>query len=80
MFYEVRRWVLDVDHAGHDHTGGRFHVLNVVDGDGVVIESASGHRHALHYAETMVVPAAVGAYAIRPEGSGRVQVVKAMVR
>jgi hypothetical protein len=79
VFYEVRRWVLDAGGAGHDHTGGRFHVLNVVDGDGVVIETASGDQHALHYAETMVVPAAVGAYVLHPLGA-RVQVVKALVR
>jgi hypothetical protein len=43
---------------------------------GVALETAAGHVHPLAYAETLVVPAAVGAYRIA--GSGRV--VKAFVK
>ncbi|MFJ1709148.1 hypothetical protein [Kitasatospora sp. NPDC088346] len=80
MFYEVRRFVLDSDRAATDDTAGRFHMLNVVDGDGVVLETSGGHRCTLAFAETLTVPAEVGAYTLRRAGTGRTQVVKAVVR
>jgi hypothetical protein len=43
-------------------------VLNLVEGDEAVVESPSGafEPFVVHYAETFIVPAAVGAYTIRP--------------
>jgi hypothetical protein len=43
-------------------------VLNLVEGDEVVVESPSGafEPFVVHYAETFIVPAAVGPYTIRP--------------
>ncbi|TGA91385.1 hypothetical protein E2651_37930 [Streptomyces sp. MZ04] len=79
MFYEVRRHTLDAGAAVDDHTRGRFHVLNVVAGDGIVVETEAGDRHALAYAETLTVPAAVGAYRLVARG-GPAKVVKALVR
>ena len=40
----------------------------------------SGYRHPLAYAETLLVPAAVGRYTLHPHGPDRVRVVKALVR
>jgi len=80
LFFDVRRIVIDGDGAAPDSTGDRFHILNVVDGDGVVIEAATGRSHSLAYAETIVVPAATGAYALRRIGSGQTRVVKSLVR
>ncbi|MFD9903692.1 class I mannose-6-phosphate isomerase [Streptomyces sp. NPDC059063] len=79
MFYEVRRYVLDAGAVAADDTDGRFHVLNVVEGEGVEVRTAAGDRHPLSYAETLTVPAAVGAYRIVARG-GPVKVVKALVR
>ena len=62
-----------------DATDGRFHVLNVVEGEGVLLEPAGGPAHSLVYAETLVVPAAVGRYTLRPLGRGGARVVKALV-
>lgn len=80
MFFEVRRIVVDGDAPAPDDTGGRFHVLNVVDGQGVLVETESGHRHTLAYAETLVVPAAVGPYTSRRAGDRAARLVKALVR
>ena len=63
-----------------DDTSGRFHVLNVVDGTGVVLETEAGDRHDLAYAETLVIPAVVGGYEIRTMDGEPVKVVKALVR
>lgn len=79
MFFEVRRVVLRPDARSADRTGDRFHVLNVVEGAGVVVGTAKA-THELSFAETLVVPAAVGCYWLSPLGPGPVRVVKAMVR
>jgi mannose-6-phosphate isomerase class I len=80
MFFEVRRLVLDTASEAPQETAGRFHVLNVVDGAGVTVETAAGYRHPLAYAETLLVPAAVGAYTVHRQGEEPVRVVKALVR
>jgi len=72
FFYSVHR--LELDGLAHDDTRGRFHVLNLVEGEEVRIHTG-GDDHPLAYGETIVVPAAVGPYAI--EGSGKL--VKAFV-
>lgn len=70
--------------APHD-TGGSVNVLNLVEGDEIVVESPTGAfpPYVVHYAETFIVPAAVGAYTVRPHGpsAGRqCATVKAFVR
>jgi len=82
-FIEVRRhWFTEA--ADHD-TDGTVNVLNLVEGDEVRVVSPSGtfEPFVVHYAETFIVPAAVGAYRIeRTERSesGRFATVKAYVR
>ncbi|WP_069883947.1 class I mannose-6-phosphate isomerase [Streptomyces luteocolor] len=80
MFYEVRRHTLETDAVADDDTEGRFHVLNVVAGEGVMLTTGAGERHLLSYAETLTVPAAVGPYRLAAIGEGPVRVVKALVR
>ncbi|MFF4244869.1 class I mannose-6-phosphate isomerase [Streptomyces sp. NPDC001822] len=79
MFYAVHRFVLDGTEAAHDDTEGRFHILNVAAGDGVVVETADGRRHDLAFAETLTVPASVGGYRLHPVGPHPVQVIKSLV-
>jgi hypothetical protein len=52
------------------HTGGGVNVLNLVQGEEAVVESPDGafEPFVVHYAETFIVPAAVGPYTIRPHG------------
>jgi hypothetical protein len=52
------------------HTRGGVNVLNLVEGQEAVVESPSGafDPFVVHYAETFIVPAAVGPYTIRPHG------------
>ncbi len=68
----------------HD-TGGSVNVLNLVEGEQAVVESPTGAfaPYVVHYAETFIVPAAVGAYTVRPHGPAAGQqcaTVKAFVR
>jgi mannose-6-phosphate isomerase len=82
-FIEVRRhWFTDV--VEH-HTNGTVNVLNLVEGSEAVVESPDGSfaPFVVTYAETFIVPAAVGAYTIRPHGDSAGQqlaTVKASVR
>src|SRR5690606_7044037 len=50
------------------HTGGGVNVLHLVEGAEAVVESPTGafEPFVVHYAETFIVPAAVGEYTIRP--------------
>ena len=67
-FIETRRhWFTGT--VAH-HTGGGVNVLNLVEGREAVVESPTGafKSFVVHYAETFIVPAAVGAYTIRPHG------------
>jgi mannose-6-phosphate isomerase class I len=78
LFFAVHR--LDFAEEVVDETAGRFHVLNLVAGDEVTIETAQGDEHRLAYAETIVVPAAVGSYRLRRVRGPACKVVKAFVR
>ncbi|GAA2056661.1 class I mannose-6-phosphate isomerase [Catenulispora yoronensis] len=80
MFFEVRRIEVGAEAVVEDSAAERFHILNVVEGDGVVVETDAGHRHELAYAETLTIPAAAGGYAVRALGAGGARYVKALVR
>ena len=60
-------------------------MLNLVEGEEAIVESptAAFEPFTVHYAETFIVPAAVGAYTIRPFGRSEGKscaTVKAFVR
>ena len=65
-FIETRRhWFTEP--VEHD-TQGNLNVLNLVEGEQVVVESPTNafEPFVVHYAETFIVPAAVGKYRISP--------------
>jgi mannose-6-phosphate isomerase class I len=82
-FIETRRhWF--TSKVPHDTSDG-VNVLNLVQGDEAIIESPSAafDPFILHYAETVIVPAAVGQFTIRPHGPAQVgecATIKASVR
>lgn len=82
-FIETRRhWFTGT--APHDTAGG-LNVLNLVEGREAIVESPtdSFEPFVVHYAETFIVPASVGAYTIRPHGESigsECATIKAFVR
>jgi mannose-6-phosphate isomerase class I len=82
-FIETRRhWFTK---AVPHNTNGGVNVLNLVQGEEITVESPNGKfaPFVVHYAETFVVPAAVGAYTVRPSGPDADEehaTVKAFVR
>jgi len=77
-FYDVHRYKFSgsVDIATNDSC----HVLSLVEGKSVLLETANGARQRFHFAETFVVPAAAGAYRLTSEEGAEVHVVKAFVK
>ena len=77
-FYDVHRLELN---ASLDVTAdGSCHVLSLVEGRQVLLETANGLRQRFSYAETFVVPAAAGRYRLVSESGEWVRVVKAFVK
>ena len=82
-FIETRRhWFTGP--VEHDTQGG-VHVLNLVQGEEALVESPDGafEPFVVHYAETFIVPAAVGRYTVSPHGAGigqQMATIKAYVR
>jgi mannose-6-phosphate isomerase class I len=67
------------------HTNGGVNVINLVEGKEVIVESPDDafEPYVIHYAETFIVPAAVGKYTIRPYGESegkKCGTLKAFVR
>jgi mannose-6-phosphate isomerase class I len=82
-FIETRRTWFEgmVSH----HTRETVNVLNLVAGREATVESPTGKfdPFVIHYAETFIVPAAVGEYTIRPSGESqgsKCGTIKAFVR
>jgi len=82
-FIETRRHWFSKS-VSHDTKSG-LNVLNLVEGDEAIVESPDGgfEPFFIHYAETFIVPAAVGRYTIRPQGTATGKTcatIKAFVR
>ena len=77
-FYDVHRFdfttFVDVE------TGKGCHILMLVEGDEILLETANGMSQRFHYAETFVIPAACGKYRLTNLGSTMAKVVKAFVK
>ena len=77
-FYDVCRYEFDKEISAE--TSGSPHVMSLVEGQSVILETEQGVRQRFNYAETFVVPAAAGAYRLINEGSERAQVVCAFLK
>jgi mannose-6-phosphate isomerase class I len=77
-FYDVRRFEfkgeITID------TNDDCHVMSLVEGSSIILETASGMRQRFNYAETFVVPAAAERYRLINEGKGVAMVVQAYVK
>jgi len=78
QFYDVHRF--EFDSEVECHTAGSPHVLSLVEGTSVIVETKSGMKQQYSYAETFVIPAAAETYRLINAGSQRAMVVKAFIK
>ncbi len=76
-FYDVHRVEFDKEFPAS--TNDSCHVLMLVEGSAITVR-LDNHEQAFSFAETFVIPAAVGNYTIINQGSGRAKVVKAFIK
>jgi hypothetical protein len=77
-FYDVHRF--DFSTAVESRTDGSPHVLNLVEGASVILETPGNAPKRFAFAETFVVPAATERYRLRSETGQPVKVVKAFLK
>ena len=79
-FIETRRHWFEAE-VSHE-TENTVQVLNLVSGEACLVESPSKafEPFEVHYAETFIVPAAIGPFIIKPIGKGPHATLKAYVR
>jgi len=77
-FYDVHR--IEFKSQMTVQTNNTCHILMLVEGSSVSVETANGTVATFNYAETFVIPAAAGAYKLVNKGEGVAKVVKAFCK
>ncbi|HWZ36491.1 MAG TPA: class I mannose-6-phosphate isomerase [Mucilaginibacter sp.] len=77
-FYDVHRF--DFDRQVSAATNGSCHVMMLVEGEAVLLETADGTKHKFAYAETFVIPAAAKSYTLTNLGTSKARVIKAFLK
>jgi len=80
LYISLRR--LEFENSIEDHTNGKFHVLTLVDGEKVIIQSIDNPElsFAQKYLDVVVVPANMGKYIIKNLGNQPVCIHKTMLK
>lgn len=77
-FYDVNR--MDFSTSVSVRTDGSPHLLMLVEGTSLRLETCSGKHQRFNYAETFLVPAAAECYRLINEGTTTAKVVKAFLK
>ena len=77
-FYDVHR--IDFDSEIKIETDNGCHVMMLVEGKSIRVETADGSSQIFAYAETFVVPAAASSYKIINLGKSKAKVIKAFLK
>src|SRR5690606_29950418 len=68
-FYEVIRYEFDSEVT--IPTGGQCHLLMLVEGESLELDTSADRSMKFHFAETFAIPAATGSYTLKNLGSKR---------
>lgn len=77
-FYDVYRY--EFERTVTIHTDGQCHVLMLVSGTAITLETSGGESATFHFAETFAVPAATTIYQLTNKGQGKAMVIVAFVK
>lgn len=77
-FYDLYR--LEFRDAITVETAGSVHLLMLVEGSSISVETRSGQRFRFHFAETILIPASVARYRLHSENGDLVKVIKAFLK
>ena len=80
LYFNLRRFEFEKEIM--DDTGGSFHVLTLVDGEKVIIQSAENPEFSYeqNFLDIVIVPANMGRYTVRNLGDHPVCIHKAMIK
>ena len=80
LYFSLRNLIFEKEMT--DNTAGNFHVLALVDGERVRVESAAdpAKRFIMNFLDVVVVPASLGEYRLVNEGAGTVTVHKTQLK
>jgi mannose-6-phosphate isomerase class I len=77
-FYDVHR--IEFNTSVNVNTDGSPHLLMLVEGTSLYLETDNGKRQRFNYAETFIVPAAADSYTLINEGTAPLKVIKAYLK
>jgi mannose-6-phosphate isomerase class I len=77
-FYDVHR--MEFDKQVNIDTYNVCHVMMLVEGDSILLETEDGTKQIFAYAETFLIPAAAASYKLTNLGSSRAKVIKAFLK
>jgi len=77
-FYDVHR--IDFNSEIFIETGNNCHVMMLVEGQSVSVETENGFKQTFAYAETFVIPAAAKSYKLTNMGNNPAKVIKAFLK
>ena len=77
-FYDVHR--IEFDTSVSLHTDGSPHLLMLVEGTSIRLETCNGKSQRFNYAETFLIPAAAECYSLINEGPTPAKVVKTYLK
>lgn len=80
LYFSLRR--LEFEKEIEDNTNGKFHVLTLVDGENVIIQSLDCPElsYSQNYLDVVIVPANVGRYVVKNQGNQPVCIHKTMLK
>ncbi len=80
LYFSLRR--LEFEKEIEDDTCGSFHVLTLVDGEIVTVQSLKDPalKYEQHFLDVVIVPANMGEYVIKNEGNQPVSIHKVMLK